>query len=354
MPRPQSFPSLARRIRLELLDGPGTPRLPGERELAVRYGTSRPTIRKALTLLAGDGLIDRRHGLATARTRPLTSAQRTIAYVGETGTHFHQDFFLALTDLMHVQGHRLVPLATDRDPTRLQRLAEELPGCDAILASTPLVSLVRNANPTATLVAVGLHRFDLTTLGSNLRCVWGDRRRAVEIATHHVITRGHQRIAYLGARSRADLIPGMIEPAEDALFGFRCALLGQGLSETCHAVITSEAEERDRELASFLIAVRKSKATAVVCDMDYTASLLVGTMRAAGLRIPRDLAVTGVGNTPWCDTMRPALTTVDYRHQELAMHALAACVLPPPMTCEAIVVEPRLVVRASSGPAQRR
>ena len=38
--------------------------LPSEAELAVRYNVSRNTLRKALSLLEGEGIIHRKHGLS--------------------------------------------------------------------------------------------------------------------------------------------------------------------------------------------------------------------------------------------------------------------------------------------------
>ena len=39
--------------------------LPSEAELAVRYNVSRNTLRKALSLLEGEGIIHRKHGSGT-------------------------------------------------------------------------------------------------------------------------------------------------------------------------------------------------------------------------------------------------------------------------------------------------
>ena len=63
----ESLPKqIARQIRQAIVDGRlrADDRLPGEEELAERYGVSRPTIREALKRLAAQNLIRSRRGPA--------------------------------------------------------------------------------------------------------------------------------------------------------------------------------------------------------------------------------------------------------------------------------------------------
>lgn len=68
------------RIRDDLLKGiesgalAGSQRLPGETELAQRYGVTRMTVRQAMTSLVNDGLVVRRRGVGTFVAR--NAAQR--------------------------------------------------------------------------------------------------------------------------------------------------------------------------------------------------------------------------------------------------------------------------------------
>ena len=52
-------------------------RLPAEDRLAVRYGTSVPTLQRALTELAAEGLIDKRHGVGTFVRTPRRRVERS-------------------------------------------------------------------------------------------------------------------------------------------------------------------------------------------------------------------------------------------------------------------------------------
>ncbi len=60
---------------------------------------------------------------------------------------------------------------------------------------------------------------------------------------------------------------------------------------------------------------------AMVCFNDEQAVNVLNAARDMGLRIPEDLAVTGFGNLPFSDKIRPRLTTVDQRAEEIGRSA---------------------------------
>ena len=61
------YVKLFERIKSEILTGvyQGGEKIPGENELAQKYGMSRQTVRQSLSLLEQDGLIERRQGSGT-------------------------------------------------------------------------------------------------------------------------------------------------------------------------------------------------------------------------------------------------------------------------------------------------
>lgn len=129
----ESLPKqIARQIRQAIVDGRlrADDRLPGEEELAARYGVSRPTIREALKRLAAQNLIRSRRGPAggTFVNRPsqedLRDALATAAMLGVGLGEF------ALADV--AQARRELELiccrlaAGNRDPEQLAVMAGEL------------------------------------------------------------------------------------------------------------------------------------------------------------------------------------------------------------------------------------
>jgi LacI family transcriptional regulator len=85
----------------------------------------------------------------------------------------------------------------------------------------------------------------------------------------------------------------------------------------------------------------------------------IGAMKAiweAGLRVPRDIAVVGVGDIALGDLLRVPLTTVGWsrrdqgRHAaELLLNGLEGDAVDRP---QRVILPPRLVVRESSEPAR--
>jgi GntR family transcriptional regulator len=72
-------------LRSELLAGrlpTGTGPLPGENELAERFGVSRATLRRALAALEADGLVVRRHGAGTFPVPPRPHLRRSRSAEG--------------------------------------------------------------------------------------------------------------------------------------------------------------------------------------------------------------------------------------------------------------------------------
>lgn len=59
-----------------------------------------------------------------------------------------------------------------------------------------------------------------------------------------------------------------------------------------------------------------------ICSSDHLAQALIIEAQAAGLSVPGDLAVVGLGNSPLAAAMRPAITTVDIHTSRIAPEVL--------------------------------
>jgi DNA-binding LacI/PurR family transcriptional regulator len=80
---------------------------------------------------------------------------------------------------------------------------------------------------------------------------------------------------------------------------------------------------------------------------------LVAGCRDAGLAVPRDISIAGMDDVFFSSLLEPALTTVQFPLRELARRAVDRVVQRQqgPTAAEEFVFEPRLVPRASVGPA---
>ena len=98
--------------------------------------------------------------------------------------------------------------------------------------------------------------------------------------------------------------------------------------------------------------LERTKPDAVFCANDLLAIGALSALRDAGLDVPADVALVGMDNTTLAEVTWPTLTSVDLGSAERARMA-AELLLErieglsgEPRMCG---VEPRLVVRASSG-----
>ncbi|HEV2635820.1 MAG TPA: GntR family transcriptional regulator [Actinocrinis sp.] len=117
--------TIADQLRSDIADEvyqPGSP-LPGEILMADRYNTSRPTVRRAIAELAGEGLLTAAHGRGTyVRPRP---DRRTILI--NTPTH---------PDLFEERDPRLTGWTREPHPEAARRRANGLTKADEAIITT--------------------------------------------------------------------------------------------------------------------------------------------------------------------------------------------------------------------------
>ena len=82
--------------------------IPSETDLVKSMSVSRATVRKAMELLVGDGLVERRRGIGTVvvSNRPATAFKRVSSYVKRTTAD-------AVTPVKHVVSATVVPASSE-------------------------------------------------------------------------------------------------------------------------------------------------------------------------------------------------------------------------------------------------
>ena len=165
------------------------------------------------------------------------------------------------------------------------------------------------------------------------------------MATEHLIGLGRRRVAHLGGEG--------MSPHLGRMRGYREVVGEAGLDEL---VVTRARFEEAGDKAGYqamqeLLGLER-RPDAVFCYNDLSA---IGAMQAvldAGLRIPEDVAFVGCGNLRYAEYLRVPLTSVDHstvRMGELAGELAVALSEDAKAEARTILIEPRLVVRASSG-----
>jgi len=96
---------------------------------------------------------------------------------------------------------------------------------------------------------------------------------------------------------------------------------------------------------------RAGEFTAVVCHNDMVAIGALQAARDVGVRVPEDLSVVGIDDIFAASVTRPSLTTLSLPRLEIGGIALS-CLLEEKRGGKHAIVQPRLVVRESTGPAR--
>jgi GntR family negative regulator for fad regulon and positive regulator of fabA len=153
------------RLILGILEGrfPIDSVLPGERELSVLVGVTRPTLREALQRLARDGWVEIQHGKPT-RVRNFWEEGNlgVLAALVQHPAHLPPDFVSQLLQVRLLLAPTYTQLAVERQPERINALAargKRLPdqaGAFAAFDWDLHVELTKNCgNPVFTLILNG-------------------------------------------------------------------------------------------------------------------------------------------------------------------------------------------------------
>jgi LacI family transcriptional regulator len=183
------------------------------------------------------------------------------------------------------------------------------------------------------------------TKGAKVDTVRANSRGGASEAVRHLHGTGRRRIAFVNGPEHT--APGMARK-----LGYFDALRACGLERDDELIEVADdfMIEPGREAAERLLA--RTTPDAIFCANDLLALGALTALRAAGLVVPRDVALVGMDNTNLSVVTSPQLTTVDLGSGErarIAAELLLARIARPSRRARSVGVEPRLVVRESSG-----
>jgi LacI family transcriptional regulator len=165
---------------------------------------------------------------------------------------------------------------------------------------------------------------------------------------------GHRSIAFLdtGRVLAPDNPIGTLDPKRDSLLGYRAGLQESRIDREWLLAIPDFPdlehwqENEERSVRAHLERWGEVP-SAILCAYDFRAGPLFRVLRERGLRIPQDVSVMGMGDTPWAIALDPMLTSVCLGESQMARLALVLNEEPEPPTPRVIRVDPELVERQS-------
>src|SRR3954467_7772432 len=171
-----------------------------------------------------------------------------------------------------------------------------------------------------------------------------DDERVGLLATNHLLDLGRRAIAHIGGPD--------IAHAKRRERGWRDALRERGITPAPECFVPAGFMDSDGHRAMKRLLSVRPAIDAVFAANDPAA---IGAMKAiweAGLRVPDDVAIVGVGDIALGDLLRVPLTTVGWSRRDQGRHAaelLLGSLEGAFDRPQRVVMPPRLIVRESSG-----
>lgn len=172
-----------------------------------------------------------------------------------------------------------------------------------------------------------------------------DNAAGAAAMVQHLVGLGHRRIAHLAG-------PAGNRDAAERLHGYRQSMAEAGLS-TDGLIFEGDFTEATGHRTGARLAgtMRADRPDVLFAANDAMALGAIGALRAAGLSIPADIAVTGFDDVPLARYLQPALTSVHVPTMEMGREAVAALLTPGGPSPDSRTLPARLVVRQSCGAA---
>jgi LacI family transcriptional regulator len=253
-----------------------------------------------------------------------------------------------VTETLGKHGYATIVVDVGPDRSRQQELVDKLiaRGVDGlVLATVTLNDPVVGHCLAAGIPVVLVNRTDS---GRKLSAVVTDDEAGMRLAVEHLIGLGHRRIGHIAGPQ--EVSTGALRRA-----GFKTAATEAGLPVASVMIETADIYTRDEgRLAALRLLDRKTRPTAIVAANDLLALGIYDALSIRGLHCPADVSVVGHNDMPYVDMLSPPLTTVRIAQRNIGNQAarlLLDQVADPAAPHERIVLEPKLIVRGSTGMA---
>ncbi|MFJ8531861.1 LacI family DNA-binding transcriptional regulator [Streptomyces sp. NPDC093591] len=265
----------------------------------------------------------------------------------------HQTFQADLVEGMYPEAERLgyeVLLSATGQGRGESKAIEALLGhrCEAVILLGPDSSAADLDALSRRTVAVSVGRRVPQARVDSVHTAEG---KGIRQAMDHLVELGHRWIVHIdGGRG-----PGSAERRR----AYRAAMRRHGLQAEQRVIPGAHTEDSGIETGRMLLAERDQGLplpTAVLAGNDRCAMGLLMTLTRAGVEVPRDMSVVGYDDSHLSHLMPIGLTTVRQDAVLMAENAVRFAVERlenPGLEPREAVLDPKLVVRGSSGPAPR-
>lgn len=285
---------------------------------------------------------------AVARSLKSNSTKTLGMLIPNCTNPYFAEIVRSVEDHCFGAGYTLILCNTDDEPRRqtvyLQVLSEKR--IDGLI----IISTGNDSELLALVEGLTIPTVLLDREISHVHCdlVETAHMQGATMATEHLLGLGHKRIACIGG-------PTDLNSSVQRIQGWRNALDKAGFSDDAaqlvwHSDFTSQGgyEAMKQVMQSSI------KPTAVFVCNDLMGIGALSAAHEAGIRVPQDISLVGFDDIELAHFSSPPLTTVAQPKQrmgEMAVDMLLERIQSKREQAKQVLLQPTLVVRASSGPA---
>ena len=259
---------------------------------------------------------------------------------------FFLDIYKAAECDAHAKGFDIVLANTDYRPEYLIKSIRLMIGRRVAGLALAISEMDANLSQELAAFKVPVVLYDVGTPQHNITKIMVNYGKGIERVVHYLHELGHERMAFVSHHPSL----GPLSVREQA---FREAVAGFSPPIKWRIAANMDGVEGGRQATREILS-SGLKPTAIICVNDFMALGVLHELREAGLRVPKDISVTGFDNIKLAEISYPALTTLHVPREQighLMFHALTAAG-EMPENGRQIVIDPEFVLRGSSGAAR--
>lgn len=316
------------RQRIPQLKAEGTYKLPSEAALMQRHGVSRQTVRKALALLAAEGLVERRQGSGTyIRRLPEAAARRIAIMTVSREDYIYPALLQEISEALSPHGYDVSVYVTGNSVKQEREILRALlaepvagilaEGCRTALPN-PNLDLYRQLSMQQTPV-VFMHAAYAALPGAV--CIGSDDHGGGYQLAKYLLDKGRDNIAGIFKSDDMQGVQrygGCISALRDASLLPPDSRFLWFSTQEC----SSPAKPYPAALIQRFIQEHIADSNAVICYNDEIAYHLIKALTASGRRVPQDVAVAGFDNSYYCTLGAVGITSLGHAPREISRLAV--------------------------------
>ena len=295
-------------LRLRLADLRPGQALGTEVALAIEFGVSRMTARKAVETLVSEGLLERRAGVGVFLREADKDPHRFLFLAGNLLWDSVIRVAMAFRQEAGLAGYEVEMRDAEGSASKLKAELEALPKSGV---SGAVVFSIHDPGLTALMADVVAKGFPLVVIDeafepkTGVTGVVSDNALGGRLAAERLIHAGRRELAFIGDYA-ADTVRARWA-------GFRQIAEAKGLKPTRLELRTDDRLGDWTHIihdATRRLLRRKVRPTGIFCSCDAVARYVMRALEAHGVEVPRDISLIGFDDDPIAEWTKPALTTV--------------------------------------------